>query len=660
VRHRILGVLPWTVGAAMVLGPAPARAQEGRVAPLSVGDPARPLALRARLAVEVRPGEGATPPSPDELPPSEWRATGPSWIKESAGSGWSAVLRATPDRRGVTLEAEIHYSAPMVVTREAIALRLPGRARALGRDLRVAPLGRTLRVDRGTPVWMATSPDRKRPGAAVVGEQGIAAARYSPRGGDTDVELIVDDAASHPFRAYASCRSAYLPHLPGERAPRHPPPEMEVRVPRDRITRTAGEVVRARAQIYLVDGGHDFAPVIVERWARGARAAVVFTDHADRTDPQALTALLHGVSDRSAPGFGRGGFFGHRLKITKTFFLRPGLGTLEDPDARQLADELAAHGSEVGSHSITPRRDLRAEVMASIGGYAAWKAVTWIDHQPDTNCEAIASRGWRDDPSYGIHDVLAAAGFRWVWSASDVPLHTVRVRNVFDPERAAAALPPIYPLPSDPRLWVFESSWFYGPIARMAAAFSDADLDQLEDERGLFVAHTYLSASPRTTRRRDLIGRDAVVPRLEGGFALDPGLEVALARLGERAARGTIASLTLRESSDRLRQLGAVVLRYREDGSVLVSNVGSTVIEGLTLAIPAAVDPVVEGAPIGGIRSEAERTTLWLDLAGGATVVVTARAPAVPGGWPAQPGAHQETAVPLGAGAPARPGGALP
>ena len=245
-------------------------------------------------------------------------------------------------------------------------------------------------------------------------------------------------------------------------------------------------------------------------------------------------------------------------------------------------------------------------------------------------------------------------------SASDVPLHTVRVRNVFDPERAAAALPPIYPLPSDPRLWVFESSWFYGPIARMAAAFSDADLDQLEDERGLFVAHTYLSASPRTTRRRDLIGRDAVVPRLEGGFALDPGLEVALARLGERAARGTIASLTLRESSDRLRQLGAVVLRYREDGSVLVSNVGSTVIEGLTLAIPAAVDPVVEGAPIGGIRSEAERTTLWLDLAGGATVVVTARAPAVPGGWPAQPGAHQETAVPLGAGAPARPGGALP
>ncbi|HYU14476.1 MAG TPA: hypothetical protein VEL05_00325, partial [Candidatus Acidoferrum sp.] len=429
-----------------------------------------------------------------------------------------------------------------------------------------------------------------------------------------------------PFSWYASCRDVYEASSPGLTDPLGPALSPTRRVRHDHITRNAGDVVRARAHLYLIGDRAEFLPIIVERWAAGARAAVVFTDHADRTDPDALRALLYGTSDPDRSVRPSQGFFGHGLKITKTFFARPGMGSLEDPEARQLADELVASGSEVGSHSITPKRDPRSLVAGALADFSRWHTVTWIDHQPDTNCEAISSRGWRDDGPYGIHDLLARAGFRWVWSASDVPEHGVRVRNVFEPDRPGAALPPIYPLPSDPRLWVFESSWFYAPIGRLSAAFNQTDLDRLEQERGLFVGHTYLSTSPRTTRRRDYIASDAVLPRLEGGFALDPGFEEGLARLGQRVARGTIASLTLAESSERLRALAGVVVRYRADGSAVVTNTSSVALKSLTLAIPAEVDLLLVGAPPAGSRREPGRTTIWFDLPARRSVVVTTRA----------------------------------
>jgi hypothetical protein len=684
VIDRATGAWPLALAAAALAAwPAAARAGE----PLALGDPARPLLVDARLVVDARP---AAPDRASRLPgprpPVEWRTSGSALLLETRGDGWQALLRVTRDRRGALIEAEIRYSAPVVVGRESIQLVLPGRARALARDLRVAPLIRPLRVDRGTPVWIATEPTGGHPGAALVAEEGIPAARFIPhrgapaagasaaahagalggpgaatstgrawaaRGGATRVELVLDDPEVHPFAPYAACRAVYLPHLPGEPPPLRPAPELERRVRHDRVARAAGDVVRARARLYLVEPGQEFLPLIVERWADGARAAVVFTDHADRTDPDALRAVLYGASDLAAEAAPRGGFFGHGVRITKTFFLRPGVGSLEeDADARRLAGQIVAHGSEVGSHSITPQRDPRAVVAASIGAFSPWGAVTWIDHQPDTNCEAITSRGWRDEPTWGIHDLLAGAGFRWVWSATDVPERVVGVQNVFSPERAAAR-PPIYPLPSDPRLWAFDSSWFYGPIGRMADALSDAELDRLQRERGLFVAHTYLSASPRTTRRRDLIGRDAVVPRAEGGFAIDPGFDQALSRLGERIARGALASLTLRECAERLRQLDRVSVRYRPDGAAVVSNAGTSAIHGLTVAIPAEVDADVDGGARRGSRNEPGRTMLWFNLPAGASVVIAARAvPSSPWGRRAD----ETRPIRLGAGRPVETG----
>jgi len=535
---------------------------------------------------------------------------------EARGAGLVARLKLTPQEGAAAkLEVELNYLAARRVDHERIALTLPGQGWALGRDLQWTRLVSPLRIDRGTPGVALVRP-RGGVGVVVTAGRGVVAALYTPRpeADAVDVVLVLDDAASRPFTTYEHCGTAWDPadevHREAHRA----------------IARAAGEVLRGEAMLCLLDPGVDFTPLIVERWPEGREAAVVFTDHADRTDPRALRAVLYGASDAALPGYGKAGFFGHGLKLTKTFFLFGGVGTLEgDAEAAILADEIVAAGSEVGSHSITGHADSCEAVKRGLPAYARLSAVTWIDHQPDTNCEALANLGWSDDARYAIHALLAAAGFRWVWSASDVASgESGWLHNLYVPEHASEAAPPIYPLPSDPRLWVFRASWFYEPPRVLAAAMSEAALGKLERERGLFVGHCYLSASPRTTKNEEHNRRNLVHVAGDGSMRLDPAFDAALARLAHHVTDGRLASLTWREAGDRLLALADVEVTYFGDGSARIHNRGMAAVSGLTVAVPAkGVKLTITGAPLGGERHDEGRATAWFDLPAGAVVTLS-------------------------------------
>ena len=62
------------------------------------------------------------------------------------------------------------------------------------------------------------------------------------------------------------------------------------------MRRRPGDELTARATLHPLAPGREVLPVLAERWEAGARGAVVFTDHADRTDPAALRAVLYGDS----------------------------------------------------------------------------------------------------------------------------------------------------------------------------------------------------------------------------------------------------------------------------------------------------------------------------------------------------------------------------
>jgi hypothetical protein len=294
---------------------------------------------------------------------------------------------------------------------------------------------------------------------------------------------------------------------------------------------------------------------------------------------------------------------------------------------RTLADQLVEAGSEVSLHSITGDRDDREAVRAGLADAARWRPVTWIDHQPYTNCEAFSTAGW-EAPSpvarFGIRDLLVGAGIRWVWAAGDCGSGATRIYDLLGgaPGEARGA---VAPFAQDGRLWLFRSSMFYDTPAALAAALSDGALAELEGQGGLFVAHTYLGPSARTTRSADHLGRLAV--RTENGrLVVDPALDAAFARVAAHVAAGRLASLTWAEAGDRLRALSLLEVRYRADGAVELRSHADTDLRALTLRV--AVPPEIElalddGAPLVRAQSPGE-ALVWFDLPAGGVAVLRA------------------------------------
>ncbi|HET9595512.1 MAG TPA: hypothetical protein VFP65_08015, partial [Anaeromyxobacteraceae bacterium] len=552
------------------------------------------------MPVQVRLEVVAEPAGPS--PPFAWRREGDAFVGVAADARLQATVRVAPDGpASAALTFEVAWRVAAEVEREAVHLVVPGRGAAVHRDLELRPLRAPLRVDRGTPIAVLAGD------LAITGEEGFLAARAAPvrsaAGEAVEVMLVRDDAGAHPFAVYPTC----LQRIPGlAEGGRVDFAALEHKRFLGRTSRRAGERGAARASLRAVAA--PAVPLVVERWPAGARAAVVFTDHADRTDPVALRALLDGASV-ARPGAAPAGFLGHGVRLTKSFFVRARRGGLDgDPEARELAERLRAAGSEVASHSISGGPDDREAVRAGLATLQAFGVVTWIDHEPYTNCEAISSEGWRAEGRYGIRDLLALAGFRWLWEAGDLGgFRAAELVDLFSARRQDEPDPPIYPLPFDPRLWVFQSTMFYAPPAEMAAAASEAALDRLEARRGLFVGHTYLSPSPRTTSRPEHRARLVVREAADGSLVLDPAFDAALARIGRRAREGRLASLTWAEAGDRLRALGEVVVRYLPAGEARVENRGAQPLLGLTVAAPAAGELEIDGAALRGRDGAAGR-----------------------------------------------------
>lgn len=568
------------------------------------GQATEPLTIALDIAhVPVNAGVPSRPARP-----LRWTRSGATLVGTASGPDWDATVALGPQDAGSALDVTLRLSQDVSVVRERVRVTVTGPARVIHRDLRWAPLTAPLRVDRGTPIVIAT------PSMAIVGGQGFVAARYLPStdgAATTTVDLVVDDGAAHPFSTYAQCWKHLDPTTPWR--------EYEHRVPHTGMSQSAGTVIEAHAMLYPLDPRHPAVPAIVERWPSGARAAIVLTDHADRTDPQALRAVLYGSSDAKDPAYGTRGVFGHGLRLTRTFFARDRLGGLAtDPAAQALADELVAHGSEVGSHTITPEVDERDRVRTGLDTFARWHTTTWIDHQPYTNCEDVSSQGAERGGPFAIVDLLAGHGYRWVWAATDVP----RGANLAEDDLFAGdpltAHPALFPLPADPRLFVFGSSWLYERPKDLAALVTDAALDALEARRGLVVAHTYLAPSAQTTKLADHQRRLVVHRTPSGALVLDPEIETVFARLGARVGTGRLLVPPWREVGERLRALGAITTSYRADGSLLVANEGSTDIVDLTLAVPASgLAFVVDGTSTTGHRAEPDRSTIWFSLPAG-------------------------------------------
>jgi hypothetical protein len=540
--------------------------------------------------------------------PVRWKADATAALTTPDGALDVAIKLARSDVGTITLDIEGQWRRATWVHLAALELILPAEhVTLLGRDLVPTAAPPLAYLERFDPKWIAVSGKRGSYTLLVDDDVDGVVVRVQP--GKVVVRVELESTEARPFLHDAQCKIDW-------RAP-----NAHLGLPAR--LRLVDEPVHTRLQ--WVPG----TPTMLSKahFPDGRHAALVVTDHADQTSLPTLRALAHGRSDAPDTPLTMG-LVGHHIAITKALFAhgsdRP---QLEDPAVVAIADELHRAGSEIVPHSATPRRDERTVTAAALDKFERWGARTWIDHQPETNCEAFGDEGYHSSGRFGIADLLAAHNYEYVWGEVDLepgPLNLLR------PDRLGLRAPTVWPVgrldaggPSS--LWMFRTQWAFLEAKHFYNMYSAAALDRLERERGIHLAHTYLETyHPRHTKfglKNLLVPVD---PRAQPGGAgpvmLAPEFERLLAALAARQERGTLWIPTLALLADRLRAVAAVKITLASDGRVRIESAEQLAGATFVVARPNA-HVLINGAVPAGQRQELGASVVWLDLPAGESVM---------------------------------------
>jgi hypothetical protein len=456
----------------------------------------------------------------------------------------------------------------------------------LGRDHRLQKPRRAV-LERFDPKWIDLG------GAVLIVDDDVDDVTVSASPGLATIDLELLSAPARPF--------GHLPRIGRNWR------DIKGRVPVPERYLAGGDALAAHGELVL----GELAPLALSPWPAGRKAAFVITDHADQSSGATLHALLGGASDADLE-HPSAGLLGHHLPITKALFQRGLLphggarAQLEDAAFAALAEQARAAGVELAPHSATPVSDDRAVTDATLTWFAERGSHVWIDHQPQTNREGFCQTGWHSRT--GIADLLEAHAFCDVWDLSEWTGEGLDERDPRHPDRHAPFLWPLGRLePGGPAsLWMFRSTWAFVPTDKFFARYGEGALDQLERDRGVQIAHTYLETlHPRRTflGRRNVMLRDA-----RGVIRLDPRLEALFASLEQRSHRGSLWVTPLGALAERLRAFGSVRVRITDAGGVTVTR--PALLDDVTLTVAGA--PALHGEGVVAQRSDAGELSAWL------------------------------------------------
>ncbi len=496
----------------------------------------------------------------------------------------------------------------------AVKLQLPiddhNAVSVLGTDLipiEIAPSNRA-HFDRFAPKWLFFDrPIGNKNVRALLIDDGIDGVTIARGHNELTITLELYASDARPFVHDAHCNAQW--RAPNRRI--HAPERLML----------AGDRITSRVQLF------SDPPIVLQKtlFPEGRRAALLFTDHADQTSAPTLATLLHGHSSGSETG----GFLGHHVVLTKALFAHGALQgferQLEDPRVVTLADELYRAGGEIVPHSATPSPDDRQVTQAALELFSRWQTRTWIDHQPETNCEAFGDLGFHSGGRFGIADLLSRYHYEYIWAELDRHSHSPDL-NLFSLSRAGDRTPTVWPLgrldsvgPSE--FWMFRSTWSFMSSDDFFRRYDTNALDHLEQARGLHIAHTYLESLHEPGERffsHNLLHREA-----DGTIVLLPKMELLLADLERRQARGSLWIPTLVALADRLRRETQLTLTYLDAQHITLfapRPIAGATFVALGPARP-ALHVEVDGAPPRGLQRTENQTTFWVDLSAGTHVV---------------------------------------
>ncbi|MFH1530727.1 MAG: hypothetical protein ABIK09_08370 [Pseudomonadota bacterium] len=532
-------------------------------------------------------------------------------------------VRLQPDTGVVRVETEVRYRDDFLVEREVLALHVGdvGKALVVGRDQQVHLITGPYRIDPWTYklLFFGSGEDAF---ALDVGF-GVQSILVTPADdGGYRVELELDHAANHPFEVYERCHE-----------------ETSTKHAKHSLAQTRRRKGEAAVHAFRILVG-DVSPLRISRLPYGYRAALSFTDHADQSSLEKMKTLLFGSSDAD-PSHPKGGFIGYGLGLTKTVFSITRGGYSPQADTEVYIDALKAatwrvRSFDVGSHSPSGLRDRPKDTkpLKDLAALAASSAVdgqpkglVWIDHQPDTNCEAMTNLGWDPESDWFILDRLVEIGFRYFWAGIDLDLDSGQL-NLLIPERIGSRANILFRnsrftgSTGDIGLYLWTSVWTFVKGTRFYAMFDDEALDRLVVEDGIHLGHSYLD-SHRTRGR--YVDRSHFVADKRKTLRMGNDMDALLLRLRERQEAGLLWVTGVAALFDHMTRLPEVEIRYEQDGTARVVNGTDRVIQGLTFFLPRTGNRVQIGErllPEGHQRTYGTRHFFWVDLLPGEEVPI--------------------------------------
>jgi len=537
-----------------------------------------------------------------------WDVT--AMVRTSLAS-FSMKLSFQPGKPALRLGLVARYTSELLVSVESARFS-------------AAPLDRLVMLDRAYRWRRVRGPIRTGPltphrvrmgrGAApdvsLVGRRGVQGLAVLPRTGRRfTLDLELDNAANHPLRYQRDCFARSF------------------RSRRPRLASLAdGYRAAGASREVQIDWLVGEVPILVGRYPRGFAAAIALSDHADQSNAERAEALAFGRTGALADGAvgeGHPGLVNRGLRYTKSVFVRRSRGyapQFDDLRYRAVLDALAQKGVEIGVHSPSGRADRPDEVRGLLSRFrAAYAGRTWIDHQPDTNCEAVTNSGWDHTGPWYVLGHLQDLGFRYIWSGRDLRLSPGSL-NLLAPQRPAARRPVLF---RHPRIGgperhgnfvFFSTALLFERRRRLLRRFGDAALDRLTEERGLLVGHVYLDTGVNRPRFR---GRALIEPMAMGGYRLRPDVDRLFQRLQARQRSGEIWVTGVEALGDHLLSAERVELDPLPGGELRVSLATGEPrpVSGLTLLVPrVGVRALVDGAAPTGTRVRGGVTELWFDV----------------------------------------------
>jgi hypothetical protein len=320
----------------------------------------------------------------------------------------------------------------------------------------------------------------------------------------------------------------------------------------------------------------------------GARAAFIWTEHADLTTVQSHRAVCYGRSTISRSADAIGGFVKAGVPVTKTlFYANPNKKKLPDgvglqatltgtPKLFDLVQDLHRNGWDIGIHSPQPdnsTRELNEEAVAFFD--REFDATTWIDHSCAVVFNGVSALGLIPNQPHYTADLLEKHGLRFVWQfgCEDGAEHFLGGLSILQTRIGDWTMSPLtWTNPIAPGLTFWPTS-----AGADIAAYSDEQLDELIAEQGVAIVHTYPASHmpPGKDSQYFDIGED-------GTITTSAQFEALLKRFVDR--RPQLQTITIRTLCEHLEAIAAVLVDPA-DGGWRVTNRGDKDIPSLPLAV---------------------------------------------------------------------------